>query len=148
MGAPAGKGIAEDSQTHHRFSVAVVQAVIVDIHALSERRLGLALHLDMYQHQVLLAVAAIDPDELVHQPPAKLGIAHHLLQLLVEEFIAPRPVDVRVGKRKEERHELGKVMLQGLFPGTIKVGHRHRPNTFSSIWASSPACSACPGKYT
>ncbi|WP_213462722.1 hypothetical protein [Thiocapsa sp.] len=83
----------------------------------------------MDQHPGLGALVRIDLGELVGVAPARLGIAHHLLQLLVEKFMAFRPVDRGMDPRKEERKKVREVTLEGFLPGAVVVvargvGHR------------------------
>ena len=62
--------IAQHRQTHHRPVVAVEQPVIVDIHPFGEIRFRLTLHFDMHQHPIFCAIGAVNPHQLVGQPPA------------------------------------------------------------------------------
>ena len=53
--------------------------------------------------------------------PAELGVAHDLLQFLVEEGVAARPVDLAAGRGEVEVDELREGMLDGLLPRTVVV---------------------------
>jgi hypothetical protein len=54
------------------------------------------------QQPVLDAGAGGDLHQFVGPAAAEFGVTHDLLQFLVEEAIALRPVDVGVGGREEE----------------------------------------------
>src|SRR5262249_13571391 len=123
-GAPCGAGIGEHCQTDHRAVIAVEQAVVVDIHALGEVRIALPLDFDMDEHELLDAVAAPDAYELVGQAGPQSGIAHNLLQFGVETLIAPGPVNLGGGSRKEKGHKSREGVFEHLFPGAIIVRHR------------------------
>src|SRR5262249_51914385 len=123
-GAPGGAGIGEYCQTDHRAVIAVEQAVVVDIHALGKVRIALSLDFDMDEHELLDAIAAPDAYELVGQAGPQSGIAHNLLQFGVETLIAPGPVNLGGGSRKEKGHKSREVAFEHLFPGAIIVRHR------------------------
>jgi hypothetical protein len=106
------------------------------------RRLRLALHLHMHQDASGAAVAARDRDQLVHVAPAGLGIAHDALQLLVQEAMPARPVDLGMDVREQERQEIGEIALQRLLPGAVVVAGccgavavGHRRLGVRSVWA-------------
>ena len=46
----------------------------------------LTLHLDVHEHPHVRAVPQPHPHQLVGRPPPQLGLAHDLLQLLVQEL--------------------------------------------------------------
>ena len=101
--------------------MAVVDAVIVNKQALGQVGIGIALNLDVDQQPVFLPVGVDHAHQLVRQTPAKRGVAHHLLELLVEEFIALGPVDPGVGLWKQQGEEVRQVALQGFLPGGVVV---------------------------
>jgi hypothetical protein len=70
---------------------------------------------------VLIAVAGDDPHQLVEQTAAEFGVPHDLRQFLIEEIVTARPVDGGGRLWKIERHELGKGMRNGRFPGTVEI---------------------------
>jgi len=107
------------------------------------RRLRLALHLDMHQDASGAAVAARDRDQFVRVASAGLGIAHDPLQLLVQEAMSARPVDLGMDVREQERKEVGEIALQRLLPGAVVVAGccglvvvGHRRLGVRSIWAA------------
>jgi hypothetical protein len=73
----------------------------------------------MDQEPRLPAVAAPDFEELVCQAPADAGVAHDLLQLLIEALVAAPPVDAGVGEWEQQRQEGLQEVLQGLLPRAV-----------------------------
>jgi len=53
--------------------------------------------------------------------PGGLGLAHDLLEFLIEKLHALGPVDLDVDGGEQQREELGEVALQRLFPRAIVV---------------------------
>ena len=94
---------------------------MVGEHPLGERRLGLALDLDVEQHPGRLAVLGVDLDELVRVAPPRLGLPDDLLELLIAEGEPPRPVDPGVELGQEQGHPLLQVVLERLLPRRVVV---------------------------
>ena len=130
--------IAQHRQAHHRTVVAVEQPVVIDIHPLGEIAFRLALHFDMDQHPVIVAIPTAHLDQFVGESPAQFRIPHHLLQFLVEEGVSLAPVDPGVRLREEQGHELREIPFQRGFPGAVEVGHLRR------IGALLPPQMHCP----
>jgi hypothetical protein len=108
------------NQAGHRLIILVVEAIVVDVHALREAFLGLALHLDVDDHPGFLAVPPPDLDQLVHVPADQLGLGKQLLEFLVEHLVALRPVDVGMDVREKEGQKFLKVTIEGFLPGLSK----------------------------
>ena len=75
-------------------------------------------------------IAALDGahlNELVDGAASEFGVAHHLGEFLVEEFVTGAPIDTLVGERKVEGEELGEQPGEGLLPGAVgrigRCGH-------------------------
>ena len=141
--------IAQHRQTDHRPVVAVEQSVVVNIHPFGEVAFRLALHLNVDQYPVVLAIPTPHAHQFVRQPPAQFRVPHHLLQLLVEKGVALAPVDPGVRFGKEKGHELREIPLQRGFPGAVVVGHDQAnrrvspaPNALSTHRPHSSGCSA------
>jgi hypothetical protein len=80
------------------------------------------------QYPALGAVFGPDLDELIDVASAQLGLAHHLLELLVQRFVAARPINLRVNLGEQQRQERLEVSVQRLLPGAIVVdGHWQSP---------------------
>jgi hypothetical protein len=92
-GPPAWAVVAQDYDTGHLATKAIEDAIVVDEHAFGEIGVGLALHLDVDQYPSFLAIALVDPEQLVGQAGAQGAIGIDLLQLFVERFVAAAPVD-------------------------------------------------------
>jgi hypothetical protein len=56
-------------------------------------------------------------DQFIGIASPQLSIAGHLLQFLVEKFIAPRPINPGVDRREEKGHERREIAFEHLFPG-------------------------------
>jgi hypothetical protein len=74
------------------------------------------------------AVLGPDLDELIDVAPPDLGLAHHLLELLVQRLVAARPVDPRVDLREQQRQERLEVSVQRLLPRVVLVGGHWYPS--------------------
>src|SRR5205085_7287865 len=81
------------------------------------RRLGFQCD----EQPALGAIAQPDLEELVGKPLTDLGPARDLLKLLVERFVAARPIDVVVNGGKEECRKRPQIALQSLFPWTVVI---------------------------
>jgi hypothetical protein len=97
----------------------VEDPVVVDEEPLGQAGFRLPLDLDVEVDDLGLAVEAVDPEELVGEAPAELGVPDHLRELLVEALVAPRPVDLGVDLREEKLHEIGKKSIGDLLPRAV-----------------------------
>ncbi|EXI76364.1 MAG: hypothetical protein AW07_00309 [Candidatus Accumulibacter sp. SK-11] len=70
---------------------------------------------------LLTSVPRRDLHQTVNQPLAELCVLHHLGEFLVQENVRLLPVDLGVGSRKVEGHELGEVARQRVFPRGVVV---------------------------
>jgi len=75
----------------------------------------------MREHPRVHPIAPPHLDELVHRLSPQVGVAHHLLQLFVQELGAARPVDRGMDRRKEQHEEVLYVLFQRLLPGAVEV---------------------------
>ena len=127
---PGGIVVGQHGEAGHRPIVPVEDAIIVDVHAPRELRVARRLHFDVDQHPALGAVRRPDLDELIDVTPADLGLAHHLLELLVQRLVAARPVDLPVDLREQQRQERLEVSVQRFLPRAVVVGgHRRLPGS-------------------
>lgn len=82
----------------------------------------LALHLNMNQDPFVSAVGPPNFYQLVNDTAPMFRFASDFLKLFVKHFRVAIPVDVSVGLREEEGHEMFKKGLDSLFPRGIEVG--------------------------
>ncbi len=108
-------------QLGYRESIAIVQAVVVDEHALGKALLCGSLHFQMDIQPVMASVVRRYFDQLVDEALAKLGITNNFTQLLLEESDWLRPIDGRMSDRKIEMQEVGEVALNRFFPRNIII---------------------------
>jgi hypothetical protein len=81
----------------------------------------LALHFDVDVDPVFFAGGQDDAHQGIGKAFAQLGIAHHLAQFGVFEFVALAPVDLDSRLGKVKGHELRKTALKHGFPGAVVV---------------------------
>jgi len=124
---PSGVGIAQDRQAEHRQAVAFEEAVAVQAHPQGEVGVALGLHLDVQQHQGLLAALELDPDHQVHLTalPPRRGLTRQrsaqMAGLAVQEDRGDAPVDGPVDRGEEELQEVREVGGQRFLPDGVEV---------------------------
>jgi hypothetical protein len=70
---------------------------------------------------LLTSVPRRDLHQAVNQALAELCVLHHLGEFLVQENVRLPPVDLAVGSREVEGHELREVARQRVFPRGVVV---------------------------
>ncbi|MCL4181582.1 MAG: hypothetical protein KJ072_28075 [Verrucomicrobia bacterium] len=106
----------------HPPAVAVGDATVVPVEPLRQATVRTSLHFDMHQDPFLGAIEQKHPVKLVDPVLAGLGIAHHLLQFLVECGKAAGPVDPGVYDRETKPQERIEIAIEGLLPRTVEIG--------------------------
>jgi hypothetical protein len=86
--------------------------------------LGLALDFEVNENPGFLTVVSPNFDEFIGFSQADFGFADDLLEFGVEEFVAPRPVNVGVDGGEAEGDKGLKVKGEGFFPRVIVIGSR------------------------
>ena len=111
--------VGQHRKTRHRLPPAVDQPVVIAEHPRRKSLVTLRLHLHVHVQQPLGIVSVRHPHQQVHELLAAGGIAHHLVQFLVQKLVALGPVDGVVRRAEVKGHELGERALDGLFPGNV-----------------------------
>jgi hypothetical protein len=125
--------LGEHYQGHDIDPIPTKNAVVVDIEALVQGLLRIALHFDVNQQPGFRAIAQEHLDELVGIAAAQRGIADDAFKFRVEKLVALVPVDIGVDPGEEERQKGVKILLNRLFPGAVIVGADRCPGLCSRL---------------
>ena len=81
--------------------IPIKQPVVIDKHPLCKFRIRRALHFHMNQDPGFSTFLRKDFHQLVGVSTSQFGVAHDLLQFVVQKFKTPRPVNFSMDRRKQ-----------------------------------------------
>lgn len=116
-----GAVIAKHRNADHDSMIQPVGGDVVLEHALGEIGIVAPLNFNVNEQPAFFSVTRPHLEQLIGQAFALLGLPHDLLKLVVERFVAARPIDVPVNIGKIEHQEEFEELLQRVLPGAVEI---------------------------
>ena len=119
IGAPSFVLVGQHGEAGNGSGIAVEEPIVVGEHAQWEIPIPLTLNLNVDVDPAFHAICQRNLRQGIGKTSAEFSIAYYLPKFGVSEPISFCPIDLSVGFREVERHELGKGVFKHFFPGAV-----------------------------